>query len=418
MSRLLRYVMSMVVRDGDLRVIDSSGATHTFGDGTGEPVHVRFLTASAERGVLLNPELKLGEAFMDGTFVVEKGTIYDFLDIVLRHEDAHTLPWWVLALRGLRFVTRRIRQFNPVGRARHNVAHHYDLDGGLYELFLDADRQYSCAYFESESASLEEAQLAKKRHLASKLLLKAGQKVLDIGSGWGGLGLYIAETHPVTVAGVTLSKEQLALSSKRARELALDDRVDFRLEDYRDITDKFDRIVSVGMFEHVGVVHYRRFFDKVRDLLTDDGVMVLHSIGRFGRPGDTNSWIQKYIFPGGYIPSLSEVTSAIEKSGLLITDIEILRLHYAETLREWRRRFMANRDKAARLYDERFCRMWEFYLAGSEISFRHQGMMNFQIQIARNQNALPLTRAYMGDAEESLRGRDRDLIPRQKAAAE
>jgi cyclopropane-fatty-acyl-phospholipid synthase len=418
MSGLLRYALSKVVRDGDLHVTDHAGTTHVFGDGTGEPVHVRFTSAKAERQVLLNPELKLGEAYMDGTFVVEKGTIYDFLDITLRYDHPDFMPWWVLAVRGFRYVTRRIRQFNPIGRAKANVAHHYDLDGQLYDLFLDGDRQYSCAYFESPSATLEQAQLAKKRHLAAKMQIEKGQRILDIGSGWGGLGLYLAETNPVSVTGVTLSEEQHALSRLRADEKALSDRVDFQLQDYRLVEGKFDRIVSVGMFEHVGVGHYREFFDKVRELLTDDGIMVLHSIGRFGPPGETNSWIQKYIFPGGYIPALSEVTPVIEKSGLFITDIEILRLHYAETLREWRLRFVANCEKAMSLYDERFCRMWEFYLAGSEISFRNQGMMNFQIQITKSQHALPLTRDYIWDAEDKLRSRDGGLIPQQEAAAE
>jgi cyclopropane-fatty-acyl-phospholipid synthase len=418
MGSLLEYALSKVVREGNLRVTDHAGITHSFGDGTGTPVHVRFTSAAAERSVLMNPELRLGECFMDGTFVVEEGTIYDFLDIVLRHEETGALPWWVLALRGMRYLTRRLRQFNPTGRARRNVAHHYDLDGRLYRLFLDPDLQYSCAYFETATTTLEEAQLAKKRHLVSKLALSPGKRVLDIGSGWGGLGLYIAETHPVSVVGVTLSTEQHAVSNERARSKAMADRVEFRLSDYRKLDERFDRIISVGMFEHVGVGHYDEFFRKVRDLLADDGVMVLHSIGRFGRPGDTNSWIQKYIFPGGYIPALSEVMPAIERAGLKVTDIEILRLHYAETLREWRRRFMAHRDEAMRLYDERFCRMWEFYLAGSEISFRHQGMMNFQIQLVKNQNALPLTRGYMEQAENALRLRDGPLIPGRSQAAE
>ncbi len=416
MSSLLHYAMSKVAKDGDLHVTDHRGITHVYGDGTGEPVHVRFTTAAAEVRVLTNPELKLGEAYMDGTFVVEKGTIYDFLDIVLRYDDPAHVPWWVLAERGYRYVTRRVRQFNPIGKAKANVAHHYDLDGRMYDLFLDADRQYSCAYFETPTATLEEAQLAKKRHLAAKMQIEKGQRVLDIGSGWGGLGLYLAETNPVSVVGVTLSEEQLALSRSRAEKKDMGDRVDFRLQDYRTLEGKFERIVSVGMFEHVGVGHYREYFEKVRDLLTDDGIMVLHSIGRFGPPGETNSWIQKYIFPGGYIPSLSEVLPVIEKTGLYVTDVEILRLHYAETLREWRRRFMANCEKAMSLYDERFCRMWEFYLAGSEISFRNQGMMNFQIQLSKKLETVPLTRNYIGDAEESLRKRDGALIPRKEAA--
>ena len=418
MGALLDYTLSRIVTQGNLRVTDGTGQTRTFGDGTGPPIAVRFTSRAAEHSVLRHPELKLGEAFMDGTFVVDEGSIYDFLDLVGQREDWRSLPWWLLGLRGLRYVTRRIRQFNPASRARRNVAHHYDLDGRLYELFLDADWQYSCAYFESDRATLEEAQLAKKRHLAAKLALDKDQRVLDIGSGWGGLGLYLAETYPVNVTGVTLSAEQHATSRERAAAKGLSDRVDFRIEDYRHVEGPFDRIVSVGMFEHVGVDHYKTFFRTVRDLLTDDGVMVLHSIGRFGRPGSTNPWTAKYIFPGGYIPAQSEVLSAIERSGLLVTDIEILRLHYAETLREWRRRFMANRDRAAALYDERFCRMWEFYLAGAEMSFRRQGMMVFQMQLAKHQDALPLTRSYMVETEEALRKRDGGLMPRSGTAAE
>jgi cyclopropane-fatty-acyl-phospholipid synthase len=305
-------------------------------------------------------------------------------------------------------MTRRIRQFNPPGRARRNVHAHYDLDGRLYSLFLDSDLQYSCAYFEDGVTSLDDAQLAKKRHLASKLALEPGQRVLDIGSGWGGLGLYLAEHADVEVTGVTLSDEQFALSNRRAEERGLAGRVRFLLQDYRAVEGPFDRIVSVGMFEHVGVSHYRAFFKACHDLLSDDGVMVLHSIGRFGPPGDTSAWIQRYIFPGGYIPALSEVVPHIERSGLKLADIEILRLHYAETLKAWRERFLANREEVAAFYDERFCRVWEFYLAASEASFRIGALINFQIQIAKNLTALPLTRGYMSEAEEALRRAERD----------
>jgi cyclopropane-fatty-acyl-phospholipid synthase len=418
MNKLLKFVLSRIVVAGELHVVDSTGRTYRFGDGSGKPVAVRFTSRAAEYAVLRNPELRLGEAYMDGTFVVEQGTIYDFLDLVGQREDRYVLPWSMLGLRAARYVTRRLRQLNHSRRARRNVAHHYDLDGRLYELFLDADEQYSCAYFENEHMGLEEAQLAKKRHLAAKLDLAEGHRVLDIGSGWGGLALYLADTHPVSVTGITLSQEQHATSVRRATQSKLSDRVGFELCDYRRIAGPFDRIVSVGMFEHVGVGHYDTFFRTVRDLLTDDGVMVLHSIGRFGRPGSTNPWIAKYIFPGGYIPALSEVLPAIERSGLLVTDVEILRLHYAETLREWRHRFVANWARAAELYDERFCRMWEFYLAGSEMSFRRQGMMVFQIQLAKHQKALPLTRRYMTDNEDSLRTRDAGPIRRSSEAAE
>jgi cyclopropane-fatty-acyl-phospholipid synthase len=281
-------------------------------------------------------------------------------------------------------------QFNSRQRARHNVAHHYDLDGRLYSLFLDADRQYSCAYFESPDQSLDDAQLAKKRHLAAKLLISPGQRLLDIGCGWGGLALYLAEITGAQVTGITLSEAQLAIASARATERGLLDRTEFRLLDYRGATGRFDRIVSVGMFEHVGVGFYDAFFRQCATLLDDDGVMVLHSIGRSDGPDITNPWIAKYIFPGGYIPALSEVLRAIERSGLLITDIEILRLHYAETLKAWRERFLAER-----IYDARFVRMWEFYLAASEIAFRKQAMMVFQMQLTKRQGVVPMTRDYV-----------------------
>jgi cyclopropane-fatty-acyl-phospholipid synthase len=306
-----------------------------------------------------------------------------------------------------------VDQYNPVGKAKSNVAHHYDLSGSLYDLFLDRDRQYSCAYFESDDGSLEDAQLAKKRHLAAKLDIKPGMKVLDIGSGWGGLGLYIAEICGAEVTGVTLSEEQHKLSNDRALQRGVSDRVKFLLKDYRHLDQKFDRIVSVGMFEHVGVGHFKEFFTKVNGLLKDDGVAVLHSINRSDGPGATSAWIKKYIFPGGYIPALSEVLPHIEKAGLYVTDVEILRLHYAKTLREWYLRFADHRDRAKELYDERFCRMWEFYLAASECAFRFAGMNNFQIQFVKNQHSLPLTRNYIFQEEERLRAIDSKL-PRFK----
>jgi cyclopropane-fatty-acyl-phospholipid synthase len=406
MNRLLINYLSGILKHGSLEIIDAKGRLHRFGDGSGIPVRVRFTTAAAERAVLMNPELKLGETFMDGSFVVEQGSIYDFLAVVLQNTGGGGRSWWMQLVYKLRVLTRRFRQWNTPFRSRQNVAHHYDLDGRLYSLFLDSDQQYSCAYFETPDTSLEEAQMAKKRHLTAKLALAPGQKVLDIGSGWGGLGLYLATHADVDVTGVTLSEEQHKVSNARAASLNLADRASFKLQDYRALKSQFDRIISVGMFEHVGIGHFREYFDKARQLLTEDGVMVLHAIGRFDSPGETNSWIQKYIFPGGYIPSLSEVFPAIEKAGLKVTDVEILRLHYAETLKAWRERFLAHRAEAVALYDEAFCRMWEFYLAASETAFRYQDMMIFQIQIVRDQNALPLTRDYIWQAEDALRRRD------------
>ncbi len=406
MNRILKAVLSSLIETGRLEVTTSDGETHSFGPGPGPAVRIRFTSRAAERAVVLDPELALGEAFMDGGLVIEEGRIYDFLDLVLRHSGGIPPAWWMKALGKVRYLLRRLHQHNTLGRARRNIAHHYDLDGALYRLFLDSDKQYSCAYFERDDSTLEEAQLAKKRHLAAKLLLKPGQKLLDIGSGWGGLGLYLAEMGGGDVTGVTLSEEQFGISNARAEERGLADRARFLLKDYRALEGPFDRIVSVGMFEHVGIGHVREYFDQVRRLMAPDGVMVLHSIGRFDGPGQTNPWIQKYIFPGGYIPALSEVLPVIEKSGLKVTDIEILRLHYAETLKAWRERFMARWDEAAQLYDERFCRMWEFYLAASETAFRHQDMMVFQIQITRRQDAVPLTRDYIFHAEQALRARE------------
>lgn len=365
---------------------------------------VRITCPAAERGICLDPELKLGEAYMNGTLVMEQGSIADFLDLVMSQPLAinPTVPAKLLYLA--RRLSRRIAQFNPRDRAQRNVAHHYDIDGRLYSLFLDDDRQYSCAYFEHEGQSLDDAQLAKKRHIAAKLVLeREGLDVLDIGSGWGGLGLYLAEMAGAKVSGVTLSREQLALSRTRAAERGLAERVNFELRDYRDVAGPFDRIVSVGMFEHVGVDHFGAFFRKAKSLLKEDGVMLLHAIGRADPPGVTNPFIAKYIFPGGYIPALSEVLPHIERAGLVVTDVELLRLHYAQTLKAWRQRFRARWEEAARLTDERFCRMWEFYLAASEMAFRHQGLNVFQIQLARRQEAVPLTRAYIAAAEDRLR---------------
>ena len=416
MDRLLRFVLEKFVRRGSITFTTASGMQFTCGDGTGDPVAVRFLTKEAQRRILLHPELALGEVFMDGSFVVEKGSLADTLAILM--DQPETMPRWAKLRWRMRFLGRRSQQFNPRGRSRQNVERHYDLDGRLYSLFLDADRQYSCAYFESPDTTLDDAQLAKKRHLAAKLLVNQSDRVLDIGSGWGGLGLYLAEITGADVTGVTLSTEQLQVSNARAAEKNLEAKAKFVLQDYRDVPGPFNRIISVGMFEHVGVAFYDRFFRRCAELLTNDGVMVLHSIGRSEGPDVTNPWISKYIFPGGYIPALSEVLPAIERAGLLVCDIEILRLHYAETLKAWRERFMARREEAVRLYDERFARMWEFYLAASEMSFRKQNLMNFQIQLTRRQGVVPMTRDYIGREEARLRGIEQGQRPRLQIAGE
>jgi cyclopropane-fatty-acyl-phospholipid synthase len=366
---------------------------------------VRFTSARAQRAVLLDPELRLGEAYMDGTFVVEQGSIADVLAMLVRQERI-PVPTWALPLRLFRYLFRRLQQFNLRSRSRQNVAHHYDLDGRLYSLFLDSDEQYSCAYFETPNASLDDAQLAKKRHLAAKLRVERGSTVLDIGCGWGGLALYLADIAGAHVTGITLSREQHARAQQRALERGRTQDAIFRLEDYRDVAGRFDRIVSVGMFEHVGVGFYDTYFRKCAQLLDDDGIFLLHTIGRSGPPDVTNPWIAKYIFPGGYIPALSEVLPAIQRAQLIVTDVEILQLHYAETLKAWRERFLAHREDVERLYDKRFVRMWEFYLASSEMAFRESDLVVFQIQIAKRKGVVPQTRDYIMREEARLRALD------------
>jgi cyclopropane-fatty-acyl-phospholipid synthase len=390
MDRLLRRFLSNFIRRGSMTFTTASGMRFTCGDGTGEPVSARFRTTRAERRVMMNPELALGEAYMEGEFIIEQGTVAEALAILM--DQPEILPRWAKVRWWMRYFARHIAQFNLRSRSKDNVAHHYDLDGRLYSLFLDADKQYSCAYFETPETSLDDAQLAKKRHLAAKLLAEPDKRVLDIGCGWGGLGLYLAEIAGSDVTGITLSAEQFGVANARAAEKNLSSSARFLLTDYRDVQGPFDRVVSVGMFEHVGVDFYPTFFKHCAELLADDGVMLLHSIGRSEGPDATNPWIAKYIFPGGYIPALSEVLPAIERAGLLVCDVEILRLHYAETLKVWRERFMARRDEVVHLYDERFARMWEFYLAASEMSFRKQNLMNFQIQLTKRQRVVPMTR--------------------------
>ena len=418
MERLLRLALRHFIRAGNLRVTTAGGTVFTFGDGSGPPVAIRFTTRAAQCGVLFDPELKFGEAYVDGTLVVEQGTIADVLSVVFAQRRDGKPPLWARLQWLIRYLYRRLRQFNPPKRSRRNVAHHYDLDGQLYALFLDADRQYSCAYFETPDQTLDDAQIAKKRHLAAKLLVERGDRVLDIGCGWGGLAIYLTEMCKAHVTAITLSAEQHAYARGRASERPQTQDIEFRLQDYRDVPERFDRIVSVGMFEHVGVGFYDAFFRKCAALLDDDGVMVLHSIGRSEGPNVTNPWIAKYIFPGGYIPALSEVLPAIEKAGLLVTDIEILRLHYAETLKAWRQRFLAHRDKVERIYDVRFARMWEFYLAAAEMAFREQAMMVFQIQLTKRQGVVPMTRDYIMRETERLRAVEGRQRPPLRLAGE
>ncbi len=396
---LLSWGLRKIVAVGTLTLIDARERRHTITGSGGPSSTVRLHKRSLHRSLVANPWLRVGEAYMDGTLTIEDGTLGDFLEILCRGAAAaEKLPLYRLT-QWLGYRTRWLQQNNPVGRAQNNVAHHYDLTDTLYDLFLDADRQYSCAYFMTPGDSLETAQDNKKRHIAAKLVLRPGQKVLDIGSGWGGLAIHLARTADVDVTGVTLSREQLRYAEAHAAEAGLSDRVRFRLEDYRLQTEKYDRIVSVGMFEHVGAKHFREFFAKVRELLTDDGIALLHSIGRMDPPGTTSAWLRNYIFPGGYTPAMSETLAAIERERLYVTDIEVLRMHYAMTLMHWHSRFQANRDKIAAIYDERFCRMWEFYLKACEMTFKHWDQMVFQMQIARQQDAVPLVRDYITDWE-------------------
>ncbi len=397
---LLSRLLHRMIRNGTLRVIDAKGKTHLHtGAAPGPEVTIKLHDRTLHTKLFLNPCLYLGEAYMDGTLTIEEGTLADFLEIVARNlKSAEDLPLYS-AYEQISCMFRSWQQYNPISRARSHVASHYDLSNRLYSLFLDPDLQYSCAYYNNSSDTLETAQANKRRHLAAKLLLEPGQSVLDIGSGWGGLALYLAEAGNGRVTGLTLSDEQLKAANQRAAEAGMSEDVHFHLRDYRQESGKYDRIVSVGMFEHVGVDYYREFFAKVKDLLTEDGICVLHSIGRMGGPSSTCAWIRKYIFPGGYSPALSEVLQAVEDSGLWVDDIEVLRVHYAKTLNAWQRRFQANRDKIADLFDERFCRMWEFYLALSEAAFLYGDHFVFQIQLSKRRNAVPLTRDYIAERE-------------------
>lgn len=386
--------LKQAIQEGGLEVVFPNGELTVFGKPCENSVRIAIKSDSWLRRILLDPELQLGEAYMERALVLEAGDLYDFINIlwinILSKDGASSaLP------SALRKMFRKIAQFNPQARSARNVAHHYDIGNELYRLFLDDDMQYSCAYFPNPSASLEEAQRLKKEHIARKLCLKAGDKVLDIGCGWGGLAMHIANQEDVRVHGVTLSCEQHCLARDRAVTAGLSDRVDFEIKDYRNLTEAYDKIVSVGMFEHVGVPHYREYFEQIAARLNENGTALVHTIGRSPGPGATNPWIARHIFPGGYIPALSEIVPVIEKAGLVILDIEILRLHYAETLKAWRKRFLRHADQAEKLYDDRFVRMWDFYLVTSELSFRHGFHNVFQIQLGKRQEAVPVTRDYL-----------------------
>src|SRR3990172_3359181 len=404
---LLSHLLNRLIQVGSLCVIDANGKRHLFRGNEYPHVTIRLHDRSLHHRLFTNPHLALGEAYMHGQLTIEDTDLYGFLELIglnMQHSGQTTMD----SVSGFfsRYA-RRLMQYNTLRSARANVAHHYDLSENLYELFLDQDKQYSCAYFKHPGTDLEQAQEEKKSHIAAKLLLAPGQKVLDIGCGWGGLAIHLASETGAMVTGLTLSGEQLRSARERVCSSGLADNVSIYQRDYREQTGEFDRIVSIGMFEHVGVGHYQDFFRQLYKLLRADGVALLHTIGRMRGPGCTDPWYRKYIFPGGYVPALSEILPIIEQTGFMITDIEILRLHYAETLRHWRRRFLANRHKVANLYDETFCRMWEYYLASSEIAFRYLGSAVFQIQLAKQHQAVPLTRDYIHASKPELHGADR-----------
>ena len=414
--RFLPKIFRAAVKTGRLELLGPDGFSEVYGDG-GEPrVAVRITDPGLDWKIFLNPELKATEAYMDGGLVIERGTIHDFISLFFHNKKHFDLTPSQIFWRGLARRFRRVMQHNPIARASANVKHHYDLGNDFYRLWLDDDLQYSCGYWEDGVETLEAAQVAKKRHIAAKLALEPGQRVLDIGCGWGGMALYLALVADVQVTGVTLAEEQLAVAKRRAEILGIADRVDFRLQDYRHVTESFDRVVSVGMLEHVGAHHLTEYFLNVRDRLGPDGVALIHSISSKAPPGVTGPFIRKYIFPGGYAPSMSETYDAIEKSGLWPLDTEIWRVHYAKTLAEWRHRFDAIRLQAIEMYDEKFARMWELYLSSCECVFSHGASLVFQIQLGRERDSVPLTRDYLADAKTGLRENESEIVERLAAS--
>ena len=404
---LIGKMIGKLLRQGTITLIGPDGKRETCGAGGGRHLTIRFTDRRVPLEIIKNPRLGMGEAYMDGRVIVEDGTVLDLLEMITssnRWEDGGKgrKIYGKSKLKQLQALIRR----NDPRRSRRNVAHHYDLGNELYELFLDEDMQYSCAYYTDPSNTLEQAQADKKAHIAAKLYLQPGQRVLDIGCGWGGMALYLHQAAKVDVLGVTLSEQQLAVARRRAEEAGVADHVKFELIDYRHIQGEFDRIVSVGMFEHVGARHYDEFYGTCQRLLKPDGVMLLHTIGRLGATsGAPDPFTDKYIFPGYHIPSLSQMSAASEKARLITSDVETLRLHYAYTLREWLRRATVARDKIVKMYDERFFRMWEFYLCGGIVMFENGAGCNFQVQYVRDRRALPIIRDYIGETEKRLRAK-------------
>ncbi len=408
-ERPLAAMLARAVQKGRLAVAFPSGGTRSFGDGAAPHVEITLKDAGAVRAVYLDPALKFAEMYMDGRLDFGGEGIDGFIALAKINGARRFATGPAAAITAWRIANRLWRRYMARETARRNVAHHYDLDEKLFRLFLDADLQYSCAYFEIPGMSLEDAQRAKKRHIAAKMMLEPGdqgRRVLDIGCGWGGMALYLAQNCGADVTGITLSTEQRRVAAARATEQSLSDRVRFELKDYRDVAGPFDRLVSIGMFEHVGPQNFDAYFKAARRLMADDGVFVLHSIGRAKPNLSDPPFVEKYIFPNGHIPALSETLKAIERAGLLVKDIEILTFHYADTLKHWRQRFHANRAEVLKLYDERFFRMWDLYLATSEMSFRHGKLYNFQIQLVKQQSTSRPTRGYMAVAEEALRKAD------------
>ena len=405
---LIDRFLRRIVKRGELTVIHPDGGRATFGtpDPALAPVTLRFADSGVGRAILRTPSLGAGEMYMDGRLLIETGDVLDLVTLMTANDA------WEAGQNGLgpsaparvfNAVKYRLDRRNMARASKRNVAHHYDLNDRLYDLFLDRDRQYSCAYWTDPTVGLEQAQADKLAHIAAKLAIEPGMRVLDIGCGWGGMALYLHRKLGAEVLGVTLSEEQLKVARQRATDAGVADKVRFELVDYRAVTGSFDRIVSVGMFEHVGPSHYATFFRKCRDLMTPDGVMLLHTIGRMGAPGVTDAWTAKYIFPGGYNPALSEIVRGYEGLRLFPTDIEVLRLHYGWTLREWYARTMAHRAEIEAMYDARFFRMWTFYLAGAACAFENGSMCNYQLQLSRSRTVLPVTRDYMLEAERGLR---------------
>lgn len=394
---LMLGLMRRAVTEGRLTVTLPDGAVHAFGNGSAAAPHVavRITDPDLPRKLALNPDLALGEAYMDGRLIVEDDDIEGLLRLAARAWHGGRLPLINRLHNRARVALRRGLQWNPLRRSRKNAAHHYDLSAEFYGLFLDENRQYTCAYWREPDMTLEQAQTAKMEHIAAKLLLKPGMRVLDIGSGFGTLALHLARHHGVHVTGVTLSQTQIDAARTAAHAQGLSDRVTFRFQDYRQVTERFDRIVSVGMMEHVGVPQYGRYFGQVSRCLADDGVALIHTIGRWDRPAVLAPWFDKYIFPGGYSPALSEVMPAVQTHGLILSDVEVWRGHYERTLHEWRRRFEANLPQVVAMYDERLARMWRYYLIGAELSFTEATNVVFQLQLAKHRLTVPMTRDYL-----------------------